>query len=163
MMTLPTPSSCAASGHLSRRRWLLGGLTTVAAASLTACGIPIQLPGGLLGSDKAASAAYEQKAARHFYQRYPQRIYHGKLPPMLYAVAVLQIHLTSRGHIRRLHWMRAPSHAPEVTKEIERLVRAAAPFPPTGAGNVTYTETWLWDRSGQFQLDTLSEGQLAGG
>jgi periplasmic protein TonB len=26
-------------------------------------------------------------------------------------------------------------------------------------GSVTYTDTWLWDRSGNFQLDTLTEGQ----
>eukprot|EP01038_Epipyxis_sp_PR26KG_P018917 gene18917-26788_t len=45
--------------------------------------------------------------------------------------------------------------------EIERLVRAAAPFPsPPGFGRVQYVDTWLWDRSGRFQLDTLSEGQL---
>jgi len=24
---------------------------------------------------------------------------------------------------------------------------------------VTYTETWLWDKSGRFQLDTLTQGQ----
>jgi len=40
-------------------------------------------------------------------------------------------------------------------------VRAAAPFPvPARMGKVTYTETWLWDKSGHFQLDTLTEGQL---
>jgi hypothetical protein len=48
-----------------------------------------------------------------------------------------------------------------VTAEIERTVRAAAPFPlPSRMGKVTYTDTWLWDKSGQFQLDTLTEGQL---
>ena len=41
-----------------------------------------------------------------------------------------------------------------------RTVRAAAPFPaPARMGRVTYTDTWLWDRSGRFQLDTLTEGQ----
>jgi periplasmic protein TonB len=25
---------------------------------------------------------------------------------------------------------------------------------------VTYTDIWLWDKSGKFQLDTLTEGQL---
>jgi protein TonB len=58
-------------------------------------------------------------------------------------------------------WLRGPSHAPEVMAEIERLVRAAAPFPsPPGFGRVQYVDTWLWDRSGRFQLDTLTEGQL---
>lgn len=80
---------------------------------------------------------------------------------MLYAIGVLQVQLDSQGRIRNLHWMRKPSHAPEVVAEIERTVRAAAPFPATGSrSTVTYTDTWLWDRSGRFQLDTLSEGQL---
>jgi periplasmic protein TonB len=26
-------------------------------------------------------------------------------------------------------------------------------------GKVVYTDTWLWDKSGRFQLDTLTEGQ----
>ena len=30
---------------------------------------------------------------------------------------------------------------------------------PTRKGKVTYTDTWLWDKSGHFQLDTLTEGQ----
>ena len=39
-------------------------------------------------------------------------------------------------------------------------MRAAAPFPlPAQLGRVTYTETWLWDKQGKFQLDTLTEGQ----
>jgi hypothetical protein len=39
-------------------------------------------------------------------------------------------------------------------------VRAAAPFPvPAKMGTVVYTDTWLWDKSGRFQLDTLTEGQ----
>jgi hypothetical protein len=44
--------------------------------------------------------------------------------------------------------------------DIERIVRAAAPFPaPARMGRVTWTDVWLWDKSGRFQLDTLTEGQ----
>jgi hypothetical protein len=79
---------------------------------------------------------------------------------LLYAVGVLQVEVDARGQVRQLTWMRAPRHAPEVVAEIERTVRAAAPFPaPVRMGQVTYTDTWLWDRSGRFQLDTLTEGQ----
>jgi hypothetical protein len=40
------------------------------------------------------------------------------------------------------------------------MVRAAAPFPvPVHMGGVIYTDIWLWDKSGRFQLDTLTEGQ----
>jgi hypothetical protein len=53
-----------------------------------------------------------------------------------------------------------PRNAPRVAQEIEQLVRAAAPYPaPVHMGSVTYTETWLWDKSGHFQLDTLTQGQ----
>jgi hypothetical protein len=104
---------------------------------------------------------YRRDAASHLYATNADRIFKGKLPPMLYAIGVLQVDVDGHGQVRSLHWMRAPSHAPEVVAEIERTVRAAAPFPvPARMGRVTYTDTWLWDRSGRFQLDTLTEGQL---
>lgn len=104
---------------------------------------------------------YRKDAAQHLYDRNQHRIYKGMLPPMLYAVGVLEVELQRDGKVRRLHWLRAPSHAPEVVAEIERTVRAAAPFPnPTRmGGKLSYTDTWLWDKSGRFQLDTLTEGQ----
>jgi protein TonB len=103
---------------------------------------------------------YRRDAAAHLYAVNRERVYAGRLPPMLYAVGVLQVDVDSSGQLRRLHWLRAPRHAPEVIAEIERTVRAAAPFPaPVRLSRVTYTETWLWDRSGRFQLDTLTEGQ----
>ena len=112
------------------------------------------------GSMAATEREYRRDAAAHLYALNRERIYAGRLPPMLYAVGVLQLDVDNRGQLRRLHWLRAPRHAPEVIAEIERTVRAAAPFPaPVRLGRATYTETWLWDRSGRFQLDTLTEGQ----
>ena len=120
---------------------------------------------GTAGSARASAAAtpraYRQDAATHLYGLNANRIFKGKLPPMLYAIGVLEIDVDRAGRVTRLHWLRAPRHAPEVMAEIERTVRAAAPFPaPTRMGKVTYTDTWLWDSSGHFQLDTLTEGQL---
>ncbi len=104
---------------------------------------------------------YRRDAAAHLYSRNSERIYTGKLPPLLYAVGVLQVDIDGRGLVTDIRWMRAPSHAPEVVAEIERSVRAAAPFPaPVRMGRVTYTDTWLWHKSGRFQLDTLTEGQM---
>lgn len=104
---------------------------------------------------------YRRDAAGHLYAKYSTRIYAGKLPPLLHAVGVLQVEINVKGTVTGLHWMRAPSHAPEVMAEIERSVRSASPFPaPVKMGRVTYTDTWLWDKSGRFQLDTLTEGQL---
>jgi len=104
--------------------------------------------------------AYRQDAATHLYGLNRERIYTGRLPPLLYAIGVLQVEVDGRGQVRNLNWMRAPKHAPEVMAEIERTVRAAAPFPaPARMGRVVYTDTWLWHKSGRFQLDTLTEGQ----
>jgi hypothetical protein len=112
-------------------------------------------------SAAATPRAYRQDAATHLYGLNANRIFKGKLPPMLYAIGVLEVDVDRAGRVTRLHWLRAPRHAPEVMAEIERTVRAAAPFPaPSRMGRVTYTDTWLWDRSGHFQLDTLTEGQL---
>jgi len=104
--------------------------------------------------------AYRADAAEHIYALNQDRIWKGRMPPLLYAIGVLQVEVDARGNVRSLNWMRAPRHAPEVIAEIERTVRAAAPFPvPARMGKVVYTDTWLWHKSGQFQLDTLTEGQ----
>ena len=111
-------------------------------------------------SEASTPRAYRKDAATHLYGLNRERIWKGRLPPLLYAVGVLQVDVDGRGNVRDLHWMRAPRHAPEVIREIERTVRAASPFPaPVRMGKVVYTDTWLWDRSGRFQLDTLTEGQ----
>ena len=103
--------------------------------------------------------AYRRDAASHLYERNAERIHKGILQPHLYAIGVLDI--DRQGNISAISWRRAPKHAPEVMAEIERTVRAAAPYPvPVRMGKVTYTDVWLWDKSGKFQLDTLTEGQL---
>ena len=105
--------------------------------------------------------AYRLDAAGHLYSRNANRIFKGKLPPLLYAIGVLDVELDRNGRVTALNWQRAPKHAPEVIAEIERTVRQAAPYPaPTRMGRVTYTDIWLWHESGRFQLDTLTEGQL---
>lgn len=114
---------------------------------------------------QASSAApnakdYRKDAARHMYAQQKDRVFKGRLPPMLYAIGVLNVDIDRLGQIQALKWTRAPQHAPEVMTEIERMVYAAAPFPaPLRLGKVTYTDVWLWDKSGRFQLDTLTEGQ----
>ena len=111
-------------------------------------------------SDATTPRAYRRDAASHLYGKNGERIFKGKLPPLLYAVGVLQVEVNGRGEVIGTSWMRAPRHAPEVMAEIERTVRQAAPFPaPVRMGRVTYTDTWLWHKSGRFQLDTLTEGQ----
>ena len=113
------------------------------------------------GTSTANNArAYRADAAQHIYAMNSERIWKGRLPPLLYAIGVLQVEVDAKGNVRTMNWMRAPKHAPEVIAEIERTVRAAAPYPvPAKMGKVVYTDTWLWHKSGRFQLDTLTEGQ----
>lgn len=103
---------------------------------------------------------YRHDAASHLYAQQHPKIFKGRLPPMLYAVGVLHVDIDKRGQVLALHWQRAPRHAPEVMAEIEKMVREAAPYPALQhMAKVTYTDVWLWDKSGRFQLDTLTEGQ----
>lgn len=111
-------------------------------------------------SNANTARAYRKDAASHLYALNKEKIYKGRMPPLLYAVGVLQVDVDQRGQVQNVSWMRAPRHAPEVMAQIEKMVRDAAPYPrPAHLGHVTYTDTWLWHKSGRFQLDTLTEGQ----
>ena len=174
----PTSHSAA-----PRRFWLLTLLSAAASALVSACKTaPVTPPltnqtqpetepsaviGPIRGKDGSARKsgaltprAYREDGASHLYGLNSERIYKGKLPPLLYAIGVLDVHIDRVGRVSRIDWMRAPKHAPEVMEQIEGIVRQASPFPvPTRLGKVVYTDTWLWHVSGKFQLDTLTEGQ----
>jgi protein TonB len=72
---------------------------------------------------------YRVDAAKHLYQLNGSRIFKGRMPPMLYAVGVLDVEVDKQGQVTRTQWIRAPGHAPEVMREIEKTVRQAAPYP----------------------------------
>jgi len=118
-------------------------------------------PKPALPSSNARNAhEYRLDAAKHLYKLNGERIFKGRLPPMLFAVGVLDVEVDKQGQVTRTYWVRAPGHAPEVMKEIEKTVRQAAPYPvPAHLGKVVYSDVWLWHKSGKFQLDTLTEGQ----
>jgi len=145
----------------------LQGCSTPPAPTPAAPNVPSQpaRPAATAPSSGSTSQArnakdYRRDAASHLYARQSDKIYKGRLPPMLYAVGVLNVDIDKRGQVQAIHWQRAPRHAPEVMAEIEKMVRAAAPYPaPQHMANVTYTDVWLWHKSGRFQLDTLTEGQ----
>ncbi len=159
--------------------WLVAGGTAALLAACTSTPLPPEPPPPVVvipppaepppvveetpkGAVSSASTprAYRRDAAGHLYALHRERIWKGRMPPLLYAIGVIQVEVDRDGQVRGIDWMRAPRHAPEVIAEIERMVRAAAPYPvPARMGKVVYTDTWLWHKSGQFQLDTLTEGQ----
>ncbi|MEO7851283.1 MAG: hypothetical protein ABIR94_03365 [Rubrivivax sp.] len=103
---------------------------------------------------------YRKDAAAHLYSAFPDRVWHGRMPPLLHAVLVIDTEVDAQGAVRSLRVVRAPAGAKEVTPWVLGLVRRATPLPPPrGLGHVTYREVWLVHRSGRFQLDALSEGQ----
>jgi hypothetical protein len=114
-------------------------------------------------SHATSEKAYRVDGARALYAAYAGSIYKGKLPPMLYAIVVVETEIDARGNVRAVRFLRTPSHAPEVTARVRDMIYKAAPLPAPGRlGTVKYVETWLVDKSGKFQLDTLTEGQLDG-
>ncbi len=166
-----------------RRFWLLALLSSAAGLIVSACKTapesapsapaaaapepsspvvgPVAGPSGSARNSAAPNArAYRESGATHIYGLNANRIYKGRMPPLLYAVGVINVEINQVGIVTKLDWMRAPRHAPEVIAEIERTIKAASPFPaPVRMGKVVYTDTWLWHKSGKFQLDTLTEGQ----
>ena len=120
----------------------------------------VTAPESTINSQASTPREYRKDAASHLYKLNSNRIYKGRMPPMLHAIGVLDVELDRQGRVIATHWKRAPAHAPEVMAEIEQLVRQAAPYPaPARMGKVIYTDVWLWHKSGKFQLDTLTEGQ----
>ena len=105
--------------------------------------------------------SYRADAARHVYGTYSDQIYKGMLPPLVHAIVVLEVDVDASGQVRDVHMIRVPTHAPDVTARVRELIRHASPMPaPSRLGATRFTEIWLVDKSGRFQLDTLTEGQL---
>ncbi|MEJ8812577.1 hypothetical protein WKW77_15940 [Variovorax ureilyticus] len=124
-------------------------------------GAPVEeTTGRTITAQTPAVRAYRKLGAQHIYKTYPKRIYKGKIPPLVYAVVVTETDIDASGKVTGVHFSRTPSHAPEVPPMIADLIQQASPLPNPGKiGAHTYVDTWLWDRGGQFQLDTLTQGQ----
>jgi protein TonB len=136
------------------------GRTQTAAASPASPGARVQTAAAMQVSTAETEKAYRMDAARHIYAAYPDKIYKGKLPAMVYAVVVLEMDVDAKGQLQNINLLRTPSHAPEVTASVQDLIRRASPMPaPARMGGVRFTEIWLVDKSGRFQLDALTSGQ----
>jgi hypothetical protein len=110
-------------------------------------------------SSADSPTAYKKDAARHLYAAYAKQIHKGKMPPLLYGVAIIETEIDAHGFVQDVRVVRQPAAA-EVTPWAVEMIKKASPFPaPARMGSVRYTDIWLVDKSGRFQLDTLTEGQ----
>lgn len=118
----------------------------------------------VVGAVKQPSAAktereYRKDGARHLYAAYTKQIHKGKMPPLLYGVAIIETEIGANGEVQDVRVVRQPAAA-EVGPWAVAMIKKASPFPPPATmGTVKYTEIWLVDKSGRFQLDSLTEGQ----
>jgi hypothetical protein len=83
------------------------------------------------------------------------------LPPLVYSVMMIETEIDATGQVLAVNVVRKPA-ADEVAPWVIAMIRRAAPFPPPvrmAGGKVSYTDIWLVDKSGLFQVDTLTEGQ----
>lgn len=117
------------------------------------------------GAVKQPSAAkterdYRKDGARHLYAAYNKQVRKGKMPPLLYGVAIIETEIGAGGEVNDVRVVRQPAAA-EVGPWAVAMIKKASPFPapPAGMKSVKYTEIWLVDKSGRFQLDSLTEGQ----
>jgi hypothetical protein len=143
-------------------------LPTLALAALLAGGAAqaqfSMVPAPLTDAAPAVSEAetaqdYKVEVARHLYRAYPMRVYKGKLPPLLYSVMMTETQVDAQGAVVEVS-IRRPPAAKEVAPWVVQLIKRASPFPaPAKMGPTVVTEIWLVDKSGQFQVDSLTEGQ----
>ena len=92
------------------------------------------------------------------------RVYRGKLPPLLYGIIMVETELDATGQVVNVSVVRKPA-ADEVAPWVLAMVRPRRALPGAGrdaGATVRFTETWFVDKSGLFQLFSLTEGQQLG-
>ena len=78
----------------------------------------------------------------------------------MHAIVVAEVEVDGAGGVKNINMIRVPTHAPDVTASVHQMIHAASPLPaPSRMGGAKFTEIWLVDKSGRFQLDALTEGQ----
>ncbi len=105
----------------------------------------------------AGASEYRSDAAAQIYNAHPDRVYRGTMPPLLHAVGVVQVIVDGSGNVTEVRWLRKPRD--DVAVQIESLIRSTVSLSSLPEGGTAFVETWLWDKSGKFQLKSLTEGQ----
>ncbi len=103
---------------------------------------------------------YKTLAACHIYAKFASHIHKGKLQPNLPGIGIVETTINSKGDVLAIEWIRKPADL-RFMPMTEKHIREAAPYPAPGAlGTVVHREIWLWTHGNQFQLDSVTEGQI---
>jgi hypothetical protein len=135
------------------------GLTTAVAAAQFKDAPAVARAALPVVSEAESPDQYKKDAARHIYASYASRVRKGKLEPLLYGVAIVDTDVDAAGNVLGVT-IRRPPAAAEVGPWIVRMIQGASPLPaPAKMGPAKFSEIWLVEKAGTFQLDSLSEGQ----
>ena len=138
----------------------LGLLAAAAHAQFAMVPRPVRPAAGALQASQALDErAYRVDAGRHIYAAYPSRVMQGMMPPLMHAVLVTETVVDAKGAVKCAHRART-----RLCKGGRALGRADDPPCCAAAaagqdGRVRYVEIWLVDKSGRFQVHSLTEGQ----
>lgn len=148
---------------------LAAGLLAVCAAASSPAlaqfnSVPTPLPPAAVSESQAQTdQEYRRDAARRVYESFPAHIHRGKLPPLMYAIAMTETDVDETGRVTDVRLTREPAAAKEVGPWVVAMLRKIGQFPaPARLAKTTYKEIWLVDKTGKFQVDTLTEGQRSG-
>ena len=145
------------------RRALTGGAGALAvcAAQAQFAHVPLPLPPSTTrASDAETELEYRIDAARRIYESFPMHVFRGKLPPLMHAVAITETDVDADGRVLDVRLTREPAAIKEAGPWVVALIRKVGRLPALARmRRATYTDVWLIDKSGRFQLDTLTEGQ----
>lgn len=107
---------------------------------------------------------YQKEVATAIVRSSANESFRGKLPPLLRSVVVLQISIDKQGMLPRVTMLRSNGFV-ELEKSAIAAVYRAAPYPVPGrsllAGHssITFTESFLFNNDGRFQVRTVAEQQ----
>jgi protein TonB len=126
---------------------------------------PAQAPQAKPPEPPRTEADWRRAVAHHIQSVNAAKVFEGRPPHPLKAVVVLELAVAADGRLLRVSVLRTPAHARELGDQAIRTVHAAAPLPAPprallSAGNVRFTETWLFREDNRFQLRTLALEQL---
>jgi len=107
-----------------------------------------------------ALEAWKRSAAERIHAANKAQLFEGKPHHLLRAVIVLEVTVDAGGRVVGSRILRSPKSKPLDDMALASL-RKAAPLPPPPKallrrGNLVYSETWLVQNDGRFQLRTLA-------